>query len=103
MLNPFDPMPTIKAILGWPAPNVLDETIMLDQLDFDIECSDSAHPGEYHEGPAAYLVTSNVHQNTGFACARIVDAIRDAGGARCRCGLVHMADTFTFLPIAGTK
>jgi hypothetical protein len=104
MLNPFDPMPTIQAILGMPV-KVHMVQVVLDELDFVPECERNYHAaGEPHSGPAAFLQVAPCECATGLRCAsgvaRFMASARVGGSSCCSvCGLGSPDADLRFIPL----
>ena len=108
MLNPFDPMPTIKAILGMPMAQDIAESVLLAELD-DFEapqCESNCHDIEpdHHFGAAAFLFISPCAHGTGYVCAPFVQWLLSDSRVRCgTCELQCAPTELTFIPIGGAK
>ena len=106
-MNPFDPMPTIKAILGWPMQQDIAESIMLAQLD-DFEppqCESVYHATDasQHSGLAKFLMTVPCCTG-GYVCADNASWLQTFEKLRCAdCGQIAEITAFSFIPIAGTQ
>ena len=115
-MNPFDPMPTIKAILGAPIylplyQEVIDARLLEKLDDFEApQCESRSHNTDtdyytdavYHSGPAAFYMLSPCHHGESYLCALVTDWAKSQTGFQCHtCGRrVDIAD-FTFIPIGG--
>ena len=105
-MNPFDPMPTIKAILGMPIYEAVKESQILAHLDdFDVpRCEEGGHDVEtaHHSGAAKYLFTTPCGHGSGYVCGRFAEWISSERKARCGdCGLICDSSLLTFIPIGG--
>ena len=106
MLNPFDPMPTIKAILGMPIYEAVKESQILAHLDdFDApQCENACHAREpdHHSGAAAFLFIAPCAHGTGYVCAPFVQWLLSDSRVRCgTCDLQCAPTDLTFIPIGG--
>ena len=109
-MNPFDPMPTIKAILGWPVQQDIAESIMLARLD-DFEapqCEDLRHDIEpaHHSGVAEYLFIPpcNCGVTNFYMCADQANWMRSESHTQCnQCYRLTAATELIFLPIGPTS
>ena len=105
-MNPFDPMPTIKAILGLPIYQEVVDARLLEELD-DFEpprCENTAHVAEpdHHSGDAAFLFISPCGHGTGYVCAPFVQWILRDPMVMCSiCDLHCPPSDLTFIPIGG--
>ena len=109
MLNPFDPMPTIKAILGMTMAQDITESVLLAELD-DFKVPQCEVPGHNnitttpdHSGPAGFFLITPCHHREGYLCTPIAEWLKAHGDLTCECGQrLHGAD-LTFIPIGGTS
>ena len=107
-MNPFDPMPTIKAILGMTMAQDIAESVLLAQLD-DFEppqCESNCHDIEpdHHFGAAGFLFISPCGHGTGYVCVPFVQWLLSAPRSHCaRCGQKCTSAELTFIPIGGAK
>ena len=106
MLNPFDPMPTIKAILGMTMAQDIEQSILLAQLDdFEAqqcECSNHELDPVHHSGAAGFLFMAPCGHGAGYVCVPFAKWVLIQRMARCQnCGLICDASDLTFIPIGG--
>ena len=107
-MNPFDPMPTIKSILGMTMAQDIEQSIMLAELD-DFEapqCEDPCHDLEpdHHSGAAGFLFVSPCGCGNWYVCVAFTKWMLSGRTAECsECGLVSEPSELTFLPIGGQK
>ena len=107
-MNPFDPMPTIKAILGMTVAQDVEESIMLAELDhFEVpQCESPLHGGEsdHHSGDAGFYFVKRCHHGDGYRCVAFAKWILSFPSSKCNtCGSRNKPSDLTFLPIAGQK
>jgi hypothetical protein len=108
MLNPFDPMPTIKAILGMDIYEATRQSQLLAALD-DFEpprCESRSHDtdADYHSGIAAFYMLSPCHHGESYLCALVTDWAKSQPGFTCHtCGRRVDIAEITFIPLAGQK
>ena len=109
MLNPFDPMPTIEAILGKTMAQDIEQSILLAQLDdFQVpQCEGRLHD-EYidrHSGPAGFLLTGPCEHHPTYICvAYSVWLLSGKSDLLCRtCQMQFAPSEMTFTPIGGQK
>ena len=107
MLNPFDPMPTIKAILGLPIYQEVCDSRLLEALD-DFEAPQCEVPSHHndrkdqaHSGPAAFFLITRCHHHEGYLCAPIAGWLAAHGDLPCECGGRLRGPECTFIPIGG--
>ena len=108
MLNPFDPMPTIKSILGMTMAQDIEQSILLAQLDdFEVpQCESKHHATEtnHHSGAAGFLLISPCGHDNGYRCVAFVKWILTHHRVVCgQCESRCDASELTFLPIGGQK
>ena len=109
MLNPFDPMPTIKAILGMPIYEAVKESQILAHLDnFEVpQCYHVLHNVDsgHHSGAAGFLVSAPCSHGDEYVCVKFVKwalTQTDFDCAICnRCGMKYEINEMSFLPIGG--
>ena len=108
MLNPFDAMPTIKAILGMTMAQDIAESVLLAQLD-DFEaprCESNAHASlpECHSGAAGFLIVTPCHCFDGYRCKPFIDWLLTRSNIYCvRCDSHYDPCDITAIPIGGAK
>ena len=109
-MNPFDPMPTIKAILGMTMAQDVAESVLLAKLDdFEpLQCEEGEHDiePEHHSGAAEYLFITpcSCGAPNFYVCADFATWIRSESHATCSdCGLTVATSALTLYPIAGTQ
>ena len=107
-MNPFDPLPTIKAILGMPIYEAVKESQILAHLDnFEPpRCEVPSHhvdtKARGHSGPATLFLITPCHHHDGYLCAPIAEWLKVNGNLTCvGCGLRLLGADMTFLPIGG--
>ena len=107
-MNPFDPMPTIKSILGMTMAQDIEQSIMLAQLD-DFEapqCEGRGHTKdtEHHAGAAGFLMNTPCGHSDGYRCTPFVKWLLSPGHIICsRCKLKYESTELIVLPIGGQK
>ena len=106
-MNPFDPMPTIKAILGMPIYEAVKESQILAHLD-DFEapqCELRLHDiGENHSGPAGFFALTPCHHHETYVCTTYVVFVSALDVMTCyTCRLKSPITDFSFIPIGGNK
>jgi len=107
-MNPFDPMPTIQAILGMTMAQDIEQSITLAELDdFEVPPCDSpdheTRPS-HHSGPAGFLMLTPCHHAEGYRCVAYAAWMLGNGLIRCKaCRMEYQASELTFLPIGGQK
>ena len=103
-MNPFDPMPTIKSILGMTMAQDIEQSIMLAELD-DFEtpqCEHAAHDADsdHHSGAAAYLMVTPCGHHEGYVCAPYSIWAQGKRFGRCpTCETWSDISAYTFTPI----
>ena len=105
-MNPFDPMPTIKAILGMTMAQDIEQSIMLAELDnFEApQCESKLHNGEsdHHFGEGSFLIVTSCGCPTFYACALYTSWLLGREYIRCRrCDARAVPSDLTILPIGG--
>ena len=107
-MNPFDPMPTIKSILGMTMAQDIEQSIMLAQLD-DFEapqCESKRHNMDpaHHSGAAAFLLCLPCQHGGGFICIPYSVKLLVGPPLQClTCSQKFEPSELTFLPIGGQK
>ena len=109
-MNPFDPMPAIKSILGMPIYEAVKESHAIAHLD-DFEapqCEDSRHDIEHnhHSGAAKYLFLTpcSCPVRNFYVCADFVNWILSLDETECSdCGLYFARSDLTFIPLGAVK
>ena len=108
-MNPFDPMPTIKAILGMTIAQDIEQSILLAELDdFEVpQCEIPAHDTrqDCHSGAAGFMLTAPCQHFSTYVCvAYSVWLLSGDFDVRCkRCQMQFEPSELTFIPIAGQK
>ena len=108
-MNPFDPMPTIKSILGMTMAQDIEQSIMLAQLDdFEVpKCEGYGHgdpTAPNHSGPAAFLLVVPCHCFDGYRCKPFIDWVMTPSDIYCpMCDSHYEPSDITVLPIGGQK
>lgn len=105
----MDPMPNIKAILGMPMAQDIEQSILLAELD-DFEapkCEGRLHDTltDRHSGLAGLLLTAPCGHNSTYICvAYSIWLLSEKYGLRCRkCQIQFAPSEFTFIPIGVQK
>ena len=106
MLNPFDPMPTIKAILGMPIYEAVKESQILAHLDdFEVpQCESRYHNinTDRHSGAAGFLMQTPCGHSAGYRCTHWIKYVLACDVVDCsECGLRYPPQELTVLPIGG--
>ena len=107
-MNPFDPMPAIKSILGMPIYEAVKESHAIAHLD-DFEapqCENSHHHTDhgYHAGPAAFLMLTPCGHNEGYLCAPYAIWARAQPVGRCgTCDTCSDMNTWAFISLGDVK
>lgn len=107
-MNPFDPMPTIRAILGMTMAQDITESVLLAELDdFEVpRCEVGSHDTDAarHSGPAAYMLTAPCSHGKGYICAAFADWLLTLKKPYCMtCGHVCKPSDLNLYPIGGNK
>ena len=107
-MNPFDPMPTIKAILGLPIYQEVVDARLLEKLDdfAPPQCEDSRHntDAEHHKGAAKYLFISPCCHSNYYVCDAFALWLTSYPVARCaRCDVYSPLSALSFIPIGGNQ
>ena len=108
-MNPFDPMPTIKAILGMPIYEAIKESRAIAHLDnFEApQCDVAAHVGnpnvQGHSGPASFFLITPCHHREGYLCTPIAEWLKAHGDVACECGQRLYGPHLTFIPLGDVK
>ena len=106
-MNPFDPMPTIKAILGLPIyQEVVDARLLAALDDFaapQCESLDHRTGAAAHFGAAGFLLIVPCHCFDGYRCAPFIKWLL-TGEIYCgRCDSRFEPSDLTVIPIAGNQ
>lgn len=107
-MNLFNPLPTIKSILGMSSDKALAETFALARLDsFDppqCESEDHNTNPKRHAGLAVFLIILPCGHNLGYRCATYSSWLQHAQLSCCpKCGRVSDSFDLDFIPIGGTR
>ena len=107
-MNPFDPMPTIKAILGLPIYQEVIESQLLEKLDdfAPPQCESQYHniKTDRHSGAAGFLMQTPCGHDDGYRCVAFAKWILSHQVSHCGdCGMSGPPSDLIFLPIGGQK
>ena len=110
-MNPFDPMPTIKAILGLPIyQEVCDSRLLAELDDFAApQCYHALHnvDSDHHSGAAGFLVSAPCSHGDEYVCVKFVNWALTQTDFDCvicnRCGLKCEINELTIIPIGGNQ
>ena len=108
MLNPFDPMPTIRKILGAPIYQEVIDANLLSQLDdfAPPQCEDRCHntDPEHHAGAAKYLFITPCSHGNYYVCDTFAIWLTSNPLAHCaRCDAYMPLADLSFILIGGNK
>ena len=107
-MNPFDPMPTIKAILGMTMAQDIEQSILLAELDdFEAPQCEGVHHDtktDRHSGAAGFLMNTPCGHSDGYRCTRFINFLLSSPLIICsRCKLKYESTELIVLPIGGQK
>ena len=107
-MNPFDPMPTIKAILGMTVAQDIEQSILLAELD-DFEapqCESEFHDTrpDKHSGAAGFLMHTPCGHSDGYRCTHWIKYALALRVLLCTsCDLEYSPQDLTVIPIGAQK